>query len=262
MENTLYYFTATGNCLDVAKNIKKSMPKTEIISIPKTFNKKIILPTTEKLGIVVPVYCYDIPLSVKEFLNKLDLTNVNYIFAMVTCNFLPGLALEKIDDILKSKGKKLNSGFIIRMPGNYLPVYGANSPSTQKKKFHSKEVKLAKILDNIKKGNDCGIEKSKVIIDRLLTPKMSKISEKFYNMDRNFWVNEECTGCGLCSKVCAFDNIKLIDGKPVWQHNCHQCMACIQLCPKLSMQVGKKSINKKRYKNPNVSVQEIVESNS
>lgn len=262
MENTIYYFTATGNCLDVAKNIEKSLPKTEIISIPQTFNEKTISLTSEKLGIVVPVYCYDIPVSVKEFLNKLDLTNVKYIFAIVTCNFLPGRALEKIEDILKSKGKKLNSGFIVRMPGNYIPVYGANSPNSQKKKFDNKKVKLTKILEYVKESKDFGVEKSKFIIDRLMSSKMSKMSEKFYCMDKNFWVNKDCTGCGICSKVCAFDNIKMVNGKPEWQHNCQQCMACIQLCPNLSMQVGKKSINKKRYRNPNVSVQEIINANN
>jgi ferredoxin/flavodoxin len=262
MKTTIYYFTATGNCLDVAQNIQKSLEETELISIPALNNNKIVTPTSEKIGFVFPVYDYGIPLAVKDFLNKLNLCNVNYVFAVVTCNCFPGLALDRVDSILKEKEKKLNSGFVIKMPGNYIAMYGANSEKTQKKKFKQKDKKIITIIDCVRNCKDYGIEKSKFIIDRLLAPKLEKLIDNFPAQDSNFWVDNNCTGCGICSQVCAFDNIKIIDGKPQWHHKCQQCFACIHLCPKASLQIGKSSMNRKRYKNPNVSLQDIINSNN
>ncbi|AKN31374.1 4Fe-4S ferredoxin [Clostridium carboxidivorans P7] len=262
MKTTIYYFTATGNSLDVARSIEESLEETELISIPKLSNHEIVTPATKKVGFVFPVYDYSIPLVVKDFLSKLDLSNTSYIFAAVTCNFLPGLALDKVGSILKEKKKKLNSGFVIKMPGTYIAMYGANSEKTQIKKFKQKDKKVITIIDCIKNCKDHGIEKSKLIIDRLLAPKFEKSMDNFSTKDSSFCVDDNCIGCGICSKVCAFDNIKIIDGKPNWQHKCQQCFACIHLCPKTSIQIGKNTVNKKRYKNPNVSMQDIISANS
>ncbi len=50
-------------------------------------------------------------------------------------------------------------------------------------------------------------------------------------MDRSYNTDENCTGCGTCSKVCQMLNIKMVDDKPVWQHHCENCLACIKWCP-------------------------------
>lgn len=243
MKTTIYYFTATGNCLDVARDIQKSLGETNIVSISSLGNEDRMIASTDRIGLVFPVYYYGIPLVVRDFLKKLDATNVKYAFAVATCNFLPGLALEQVDNLLKEKGKKLDAGFIIRMPGNYIVSFDANSQKTQEKKFREKNSKIKTIIDCIRDEKDYGIEKSKLMTDRILAPKMQKSIENFHTMDRNFWVDEKCNGCGTCKNVCAFNNIEMTDGKPQWQHQCQQCFACIQWCPKKSIQIGKKTVN-------------------
>ncbi|MDP4089210.1 MAG: EFR1 family ferrodoxin [Bacillota bacterium] len=258
MGTTLYYFSATGNCLDVARDIQKSLGNTEIAFIPPLVRQASLKPVTEKVGFVFPVYDFGIPLVLRDFLNKLDITDVEYIFAVATCNYMPGLTLEAADEILKGKGARLNSGFIIRMPGNYIPIYGANSQRTQDKKFRRKAVRIGIIANYVRSNTDRGLEKSNLIIDRLLAPQMQKNIYKFYSMDRNFRADEKCSGCGLCQRICAFDNISIEEGKPQWRHRCQQCLACIHVCPKSSIQFGKRSGNKKRYRNPKVTVNDLI----
>ena len=35
-----------------------------------------------------------------------------------------------------------------------------------------------------------------------------------------FSVDNNCNSCGLCTKVCPFENIELYKGKPMWHQHC------------------------------------------
>jgi MinD superfamily P-loop ATPase len=72
-------------------------------------------------------------------------------------------------------------------------------------------------------------------------------------------VGESCNGCELCRKVCQVDNIRIEDGRPVWQHHCEQCLACIQWCPQEAIQVGTKTIGRTRYHHPEIKATDLME---
>jgi NAD-dependent dihydropyrimidine dehydrogenase PreA subunit len=72
-----------------------------------------------------------------------------------------------------------------------------------------------------------------------------------------FYANDKCTGCGICEKVCSLKNIK-VAGKPQWGKTCTQCHACIHYCPAKAVQYGKGTEKKGRYKNPKISLQEMM----
>ena len=67
-----------------------------------------------------------------------------------------------------------------------------------------------------------------------------------------FYATDDCVGCGKCVKLCPLNNVKLVDGKPVWGNNCTHCMACICYCPKEAIEYGRKSQGKLRYHIENV----------
>ena len=66
------------------------------------------------------------------------------------------------------------------------------------------------------------------------------------------------TGAEYAKKVCPVNNITIIDSKPVWNHNCEQCMACLQWCPEEAVQFGKNTVGRKRYRHPEVSLKDIM----
>lgn len=257
MSTTIYYYSATGNSYDVARELSEKLGNTELQSlVPLAARSTIACAGT--IGLVFPVYDWTIPLVVKEFLLHLDISQVKYVFAVVTCNYLPGCSLDTVKSILAEKSLKLNAGFVVKMPGTYLPMYGANSPRTQAGKFRRKSSKTSFIADIVRSGRDRKIEHSPIGIDRLLGPSMAKNIDTFPAKDNAFVVEPDCTGCGICTKVCPFDNIVMSNGKPEWQHKCQQCFACVHLCPNSCIQIGDKTKDKKRYKNPNVPLNEII----
>ena len=69
----------------------------------------------------------------------------------------------------------------------------------------------------------------------------------FFVKDKKFYVKDSCTGCGLCEKLCPMNNVKLMNGKPVWNGGCTHCMACICSCPQAAIEYGKISAGKPRY---------------
>lgn len=48
----------------------------------------------------------------------------------------------------------------------------------------------------------------------------------------------ECTGCGDCTTVCAFDAIELVNGKAAIKDSCTLCGACAEACPRQAIVIG------------------------
>ena len=57
-------------------------------------------------------------------------------------------------------------------------------------------------------------------------------------MDKSFAAGESCNGCGVCAEVCPVENIRLIEGRPAWQHRCEFCLACFHWCSREAIASG------------------------
>lgn len=253
---TIYYYSATGNSYDVARDIAEKLGDARLASLVPLASGTIAEDAV--IGIVFPVYDWSIPPVVRDFLEGLDAARAEYIFAVATCNFLPGCALDRVSQMLDPKGKPLNAGFVVKMPGTYLPMYGANPSGIQNKKFKAKDKKTDRIARIVSERRDRRSECSPLLFDRLLGPKMEKLMEHFPEKDRDFTLEASCTGCGICARVCPFGNIDMTGDKPQWLHHCQQCFACMHLCPQESIQIGDKTKDRKRYGNPRVPLKDII----
>jgi hypothetical protein len=75
MKTTLYYFTATGNSLNVARKLADLLEESELIPIAKVWQQAEILANTENVGFVFPLYFSGVPDIVEQFVKKLELEN-------------------------------------------------------------------------------------------------------------------------------------------------------------------------------------------
>jgi len=251
MKNIIFYFSATGNSLQVAKDIAEKIGECEVSNLAKyDTNRKI---TEERVGIVFPVYFWGVPNIIKAFLSKIEFESSPYIFAVATRGGVVGASLIQVDDLLKLKNQKLHSGFAITMPENYIIYYNADSKEKQQKLFDAEKIKVVAISQVVISKKEQSLEKSKYLIDTLFGKILNQaVVENFPTKDINFTLNDQCTGCGKCEKGCSVGNITMINGKPTWNHHCEFCLACLQSCPVEAINYGNKTQKKTRYMNPNV----------
>ncbi len=249
--NKIYYFTATGNGLQIANDLSVKLSECTTHKIAEYSGEKIDGST---LGIVFPVYNWGLPLIICDFLRKLNVSDETYIYAIANYGGLPGKALDQCKGILKENGLKLSAGFLVNMPGNYILGYGARSKKVQDKLFIKEKKKIIYIYDCIKIKKQCKIEKSHTIIDRACCNYIYKYTSKFHEADKYYTVDDNCIGCGLCAKRCPVNNITVVEGKPNWNHHCELCVACIQSCPKKAIDYKDRTKKRKQYLNPNVKL--------
>lgn len=254
MKNIIFYFSGTGNSLQVAKDIAEKIGECDVLNLAKyDTNEKI---NAERVGIVFPVYFWGVPNIIKVLLKKIELQNNPYIFAVATCGGTVGASLIQINDLLRLKNQKLHAGFAITMPENYIVYYNASSKKKQQELFDKEKIKVEVISKVVISKKEQSLEKSKYLIDMLFGKILNKsVVNNFATKDTGFKLNDKCIGCGKCEKVCSVSNIIMADGKPTWNHHCEFCLGCLQSCPAEAINYADKTQKKIRYINPNVSLQ-------
>lgn len=258
----IFYFSGTGNSLQVAKSIGEYNEE-KLISIAGEMNSKnsdyrYALKEDETIGFVYPVYAWGPPKMVLNFIEKLNFNNYkdNYIFSVATCGENVGNTMKTMSNALKKKNLNLNSGFSIVMPNNYIVMGDVDSKENEEKKLLSAEEALKNINLIIKERKKDVFQVVKGFMPWVLSSIINPLFNKGTNNTKRFYADDICISCGICESVCNCNSIK-VEGKPKWGNECTQCLACIHLCPVKAIQYGKATEKKGRYKNPNVSIDEM-----
>lgn len=247
----IFYFSATGNSKQIANDLTHLLEGEELCSITE-YDTKVPI-TASTIGFVFPTYFWGIPTCIEKFIHSLNIVGNPYIYAIATCGGSHGVSLHQIDQLLKHKGLMLSSGFYIIMPENYIISYNVTGEDQQKKQFANAQSQLNHITKYIKERKSNKLKRGRYIIDGLIGTQVNIHYRKLFpTMDKGFIVNDRCIGCGLCSQVCQFDNIQLINKRPTWGHHCEFCLACIHHCKAHAIDWKNKTQKRTRYLNPNI----------
>jgi flavodoxin/Pyruvate/2-oxoacid:ferredoxin oxidoreductase delta subunit len=274
----IYYFSGTGNSLVVARNIAEKTKGT-LIAIPSVMDKENIELDADVIGVVFSIYYATnecgIPLIVGRFVRKLENIGSKYIFAVCTCGHMSGSTIENLRKAIESRGGELAAGFTVKMSNKKL------TEEKQKKMAIAQKKKVDTICEYVaarKKGKfETRDRLRKLVFAPLLflaiKPVFSRRYRKLSNLsqhlpfseliplaDRSFQIDEKCSGCGTCAKICPVNNIKIVDNRPVWQHHCETCFACYAWCPKEAIHSDILSYAE-RYYNPYVEISDVLKRN-
>jgi formate hydrogenlyase subunit 6/NADH:ubiquinone oxidoreductase subunit I len=258
MGTNLYYFSATGNSLFAAKALQKRIPDCSLQSIIKTVENTVVHPDSTAVGLVFPVYFSGMPTAVESFIRKIDFSGVDYIFVAATKSQFtsPGTIATQINAILKSANKKASAVFYIDMVGNNIQRYNILDIEKQKAANQKTLTKCDRIA---------GIVQNKQSVFENPVPLLNFAGRKMYTawekslprFDRAFTA-DKCNSCNLCVRICPAKNISLTSSGPEWHHHCGSCFACIHICPARAIQFGKNTLNRNRYRNPEIKVEELL----
>lgn len=258
MKTVLYYFSATGNSLAVAREIRDRLGDCRLVSIPKAMadQEEARRDGTEVVGILAPIYMHNMPHMVSRFLERIE--QPEYLFMVYTGGGDLGAGLGRTRKRFSRLGLHLSALFNVPMPSNYTP-YGYPDEQEQQRRFQASEQRVGEIAETIRKRGSHFDSSNSSFFERYLHPgPLYQLGYRFIpKMDGGFSVDDRCTSCGICERLCPSGNISLLDGRPAWAHRCEQCYGCLQWCPVHAIEYGDKTRGVPRYHHPKVRLQDI-----
>ncbi len=242
----IFYFSATGNSKHVATKIAAALGENtaSITDCLKKDFSNFIADKNETVGFVFPVYNFGLPITVIDFIKKLNLkTNENYIFTVATYGGFSGGASKMIKEKLAEKGFDIKAQYSVRMPDTWTPAYDVSDKVKNAKINAAADKKIDKIIKKIKKHSSGNYDSRRI-----------PFGDKFYGgyeslrRTSSLSVEENCIGCGLCARECPVDAIEIQNSKPVWiKDKCAMCLGCLHRCPQFAIQRGSKTKEHGQY---------------
>ena len=255
----VFYFTATGNSLFVAKQLSDNP-----LSIPQELKKNELVYEADEIGFVFPDYAASAPMIVRDFVTK-GTFKAPYIFSVITFGNASVNVAEWWDNFTKGQGIANNYIQSILMVDNYLPVFDMNQQMAIDKHI---DENLAKILEDI------GAHKNFVAASEMgfFTEEILKNMQ-----DQHFCITAErllelrkdrCVECLICASVCPHNDFSLGADGLQYTGKCEFCLACVHNCPQKALTLrstregwpGERN-SEARFRNPNISLNEIIRSN-
>ncbi len=239
MKTAIYYFSTTGNGIDISTQLGKYLDA-DVYSIKETSN----IDNYDRIILVSPVYALGSTPPVDEFISTLK-NDKEYYIVLHYGGFL-GNAKNYFGELFKKQGLSVNNVYSVQMPVNFTIFITPPDSTINKILLNSKDT-IKNIATSIQQNETSTIKKN-------IFSFFDSLHEKAVTAwrDMKFDISEECDACGYCESICPVNNISIIDNKPTFNNKCICCLACYHRCPKMAINYKDKTIGKKRYFNPNV----------
>ncbi len=243
----IFYFSGTGNSYQAA--LAMCAPGEEPLDLAACLRegrREFSPGEGESLGIVCPVYYGGLPSLVPEFVASLRLTGpADYVFALLTCASSAAGAAGMLEKALGERGIPLDAAYTVIMPENDVLHYTVAPEKERDAILAEASAALELIRRSVAERRRLGLH---------LPERGRQITEAaypYYQRDRStkeFYIDEQCVGCGKCVERCPVGAMVMEEGRPRWvKDKCVLCMACIR-CG--AVQYGGLTRGKKRYVNP------------
>ncbi len=255
MIHTIYYFTGTGNALWAARELSRNIPEAEVHSILSVSSRN--LEKADILGLVFPVYMHRVPHIVADFVKRLPKTG--YLYAAAVNAGDTGIVFSYLKKLLSPTQNHLSAGFSITTPSNYLPFGESVQGEKRAKLLDTAHAKIERISSIIRNQRSFFDKEASFFHTRIFPGAAYAAGYRYIPyLDKKFTVDSTCNSCRICEMICPVGNVVLEGGKPLWHRHCQLCFACINSCPQDAIQYGKKTRGLRRYINPEITLQDII----
>lgn len=265
-----FYFTGTGNCLYIARELAGA--DGELLSIPQMVKEGRYDFEADEIGIVYPIYGHMPPNMVRKFIEKANL-KADYKFAILTYGNRKCNAVEIWDEISRKAGTPFDYITTLIMVDNWLPNFDMNEQMKIDKHIPENLERITADLSERKQWHEPVTEEERMQHRGFIEWTGIDPDEGFVmDSNRSFEVTDACVGCGICTDVCPRGNYELDERGVKISGECEFCFACIQNCPQKAIRFrkhddgtfpdGSEKNPNARYRNEHVSLMDIKRANS
>jgi len=259
----VFYFTATGNSLYVARQLSDGVNAP--LSIPQMLRRKRLAFEADEIGIVYPIFGHMPPNLVREFLQQAKL-KAEYLFCVPTCGARKCSAVEIWDGIASECGYKFDYINCVVMVDNWLHNFDMDEQRKIDKHIPEQLEAIRRDLAAQKRWHQPTTQEERDLHAGFLA--LSGFNERngfFVEAGERFRADARCVGCRTCVRVCPRGNWRCQGRNASASGVCDYCLACIHACPKMAI-TFRPSQNpllkpepnpNARYRNENVSIADI-----
>ena len=265
----ILYFTATGNCLHVARQLAES--EEQLLSIPQMIKQNQYEFEADEIGLVYPIYGHMPPNMVRNFIKKAKL-KAAYKFAVLTYGARKCDSVEIWNDISSKAGNKFDYINTLVMVDNWLPNFDMNEQIKIDKHIPENLRQITEDLSQRRHWYEPVSEEERQMHAGFMARSELDPEVGFLKKSENYFVvTKNCIDCGACTDVCPRGNYEFTSNGIKMQGDCDFCFACIQNCPQKAIQFkkndedpllanGERNPNA-RYRNEHISLVDIKRAN-
>ena len=266
----IFYFTGTGNCLYIARQLAGE--NAELLSIPQMVKRGKYDFEADEIGLVYPIYGHMPPYMVRQFIQKAKLS-AKYKFAVLTYGARKCDSVEIWDRISRKAGNAFDYIGTIVMVDNWLPNFDMNEQIKIDKHIPENLQKIMADINQQKHWHEPVTEEERLqhqgFMQRSgLDPEVGFLMKS----EKCFTVTDACIDCGICTYVCPRGNYELTSRGVKTSGDCEFCFACIQNCPQKAIQFrksedgsfpdGTEKNPNARYRNEHISLMDLKLANN
>lgn len=239
MKCLIIYYSLTNSTGRVSQSIAEGLLRSGC-SVTQCNIKDQAVPDLkgfDLIGVGSPVYYYQIPRNVLEFLESLPIQKGVRSFAFLTNGSYAWNAGEKLEKAMQKKGFHVTGWFYCHGTGYFLPYIRLGYLESPNYPSQEDLTRAEQFGYDMGTGSDGMLwpEKSAkppVIyrLEQVLTHRIliKAVYQKMFSLDKG-----KCIRCGLCVKGCPVHNLtKDTTGYPHWNKQCIMCLSCEMHCPK------------------------------
>ncbi|OUO06067.1 (4Fe-4S)-binding protein [Parabacteroides johnsonii] len=266
----IFYFTGTGNCLYIARQLAGE--NAELLSIPQMVKRGKYDFEADEIGLVYPIYGHMPLYMVRQFIQKAKLS-AKYKFAVLTYGARKCDSVEIWDRISRKAGNAFDYIGTIVMVDNWLPNFDMNEQIKIDKHIPENLQKIMADINQQKHWHEPVTEEERQqhqgFMQRSgLDPEVGFLMKS----EKCFTVTDACIDCGICTYVCPRGNYELTSRGVKTSGDCEFCFACIQNCPQKAIQFrksedgsfpdGTEKNPNARYRNEHISLMDLKLANN
>ncbi len=256
----LYYYSGAGNTKFVAQKTSSQLKKlghdVRLIRVSQT-SVSTAFQDADIYIIGFPIYGLTSPQLVKDLIHQIDGKGKPVGF-FCTKALISGNSIQELG---QPNGINTVAKMELYMPATDMLAFLAYPQSfTEKiiKFFHSRRIdnRVEKFVSQVLRSNPITVRGKWYVPLSFLIPR--KAVEAFHGMYSKlipqFYSQVDiCTKCMKCVRECPRDNIWMdTQGHIQFGTSCDVCLHCVHHCPPHSIQVGRSTLGKTRYRRPSI----------